>query len=95
VLDDVGCVLVGIELRTHIGIIYAFYTYRNNAISAPPALPCVEVFVSGRRLRVIENSSLAHRYVTGGSTPIVALAGAGSCGTVFHTKIARAARATS
>jgi hypothetical protein len=42
VLDDIGCVLVGIELRTYVGIIYAFYAYRKDGVGAPPALPCVK-----------------------------------------------------
>lgn len=79
------------DFRTHIGIIYALHTYCQDAVSVPPALHCVEVSVRDRRLRVIDNRSLAHRYETGGSSPVVALAGVGSCGTVFHAKIARAA----
>ncbi len=40
-LDDIGCVLVRIELRTHVGIIYAYYAYRKDGVGAPSAFPCV------------------------------------------------------
>jgi hypothetical protein len=43
------------------GIIYALHTYSKDAIGAPPALPCVEVSVRDRYLRVIDNRSIAHR----------------------------------
>lgn len=41
------------------------------------------------------DSKVTSPNVTGGSSPMAALAGVGSYGTVFHTKIARAARAIS